>query len=135
MAQMGFVILYTRDVAKKIAFYERAFGLEKKSLAPDEVYGETHGDVPLQFVKEDFASNYVGEFVANRLERPPAAIEIGFLLDDVPAAYQRAIDAGCTSVAPPEKRPWGPTIAFVRDDEGVLIELCSRRPTSNDSSN
>jgi lactoylglutathione lyase len=135
MAQMGFVILYTRDVAKKIAFYERAFGLEKKSLAPGEVYGEMHGDVPLQFVKEDFASNYVREFVANRLERPPAAIEIGFLLDDVPAAYQRAIDAGCTSVAPPEKRPWGPTIAFVRDDEGVLIELCSRRPTSNDSSN
>jgi hypothetical protein len=34
MAQMGFVILYTRDVAKKIAFYERAFGLEKKRVSP-----------------------------------------------------------------------------------------------------
>jgi uncharacterized glyoxalase superfamily protein PhnB len=61
------------------------------------------------------------------VQGPPAAIEIGFLLADVPAAYQRAIDAGCTSVAPPEKRPWGPTVAFVRDDEGVLVELCSKR--------
>jgi lactoylglutathione lyase len=126
MAQLGFVILYTADVAKKMAFYERAFGLQKKRVAEGEVYGEMHGDVPLQFVREDFAKAYIPDFVANRLERPPAAIEIGFLLDDVPAAYQRAIDAGCTSIASPEKRPWGPTIAFVRDDEGVLVELCSR---------
>jgi uncharacterized protein YdeI (YjbR/CyaY-like superfamily) len=26
------------------------------------------------------------------------------------------VAAGCTSVAPPEKRPWSPTIAFVRDE-------------------
>jgi len=125
MIQLGFVILYTRNVAKKMTFYERAFGLQKKRLTEREVYGEMHGEVPIQFVQEDFAKVYVPDFVANRPERPPAAIEIGFLLDDVLAAYQRAIDAGCTSVAPPEKRPWGPTIAFVRDDEGVLVELCS----------
>jgi uncharacterized glyoxalase superfamily protein PhnB len=125
MAQLGFVILYTPDVAKKMAFYERAFGLQKKRLAEGEVYGEMHGDVPLQFVQEDFARAYVPDFVENRLERAPAAIEIGFLLEDVPAAYQRALDAGCTAVAPPEQRSWGPTVAFVRDDEGVLVELCS----------
>jgi hypothetical protein len=80
--QLGFVILYTSDVARA----------------------------------------YVSDFVANRLDRPPAAIEIGFLLDDVLAAYQRAIDAGFTSVTPPEKRPWGPTIAFVPRQRG-----CARR--------
>jgi uncharacterized glyoxalase superfamily protein PhnB len=125
MPQLGFVILYTRDVVSKMAFYERAFGLQKKRLAEHEVYGEMSGDVPIQFVQEDFARAYVPEFAPNRSDRPPAAIEIGFLLDDVPAAFRRAIDAGCTSVAPPEKRPWGPTIAFVRDDESVLVELCS----------
>jgi catechol 2,3-dioxygenase-like lactoylglutathione lyase family enzyme len=55
MSQIGFVILYTRDVAKKTAFYERAFGMQKKYLAGKEVFGEMHGDVPLQFVQEDFA--------------------------------------------------------------------------------
>jgi lactoylglutathione lyase len=81
------------------------------------------GDVKLQFVKEDFARRYVPDFVPNRLERPAPGIEIGFVFDDVAAAYHRAIDKGCTSVAAPEKRPWGPTIAFVRDDEGVLVEM------------
>ena len=127
MSQLGFVILYTRDVANKMAFYERAFGMQKKFLADQGVYGEMDGEVPLQFVQEDFAGGYVSDFVPNRAERPPAATEIGFLCEDAPAAYQRAIDAGCTSISPPAKRPWGPTIAFVRDDEGVLIELCSLR--------
>lgn len=127
MSQIGFVILYTRDVVKKMALYERAFGMQKKYLAQKEVFGEMHGDVPLQFVQEDFVRGYVADFVPSRAERSPAAIELGFLFEDVPAAYQRAIEAGCTSVSPPEKRPWGPTIAFVRDDEGVLVELCSPR--------
>jgi hypothetical protein len=54
----------------------------------------------------------VPDFLPNRLERPAAGVEIDFLFDDVAAAYHRAIDAGCTSVAAPEKRPWGPTIAL-----------------------
>jgi lactoylglutathione lyase len=127
MSQLGFVILYTRDVARKMDFYERAFGMQKKYLAEKEVFGEMDGEVPLQFVQEDFARGYVTDFVPNRADRSPAATEIGFLCEDVPAAYQRAIDAGCTPISPPAKRPWGPTIAFVRDDEGVLVELCSPR--------
>jgi lactoylglutathione lyase len=124
MTPLGFVIMYTRNVADKMAFYERAFGMQKGALADKAVYGEMlGGDVKLQFVQEDFARNYVPDFVPNRLERPAPGIEIGFIFDDVAAAYHRAIDIGCTSVAAPEKRPWGPTIAFVRDDEGVLVEM------------
>jgi lactoylglutathione lyase len=124
MTKLGFVIMYTRDVAKKVAFYDRAFGMQKGRIADKEVYGEMlGGDVKLQFVQEEFARRYVPDFLPNRLERPAAGVEIGFLFDDVAAAYHHAIDAGCTSVAAPEKRPWGPTIAFVRDDEGVLVEM------------
>ena len=124
MTQLGFVIMYTRDVANKMAFYEHAFGMQKGQLADKAVYGEMlGGDVKLQFVQEDFARHYVQDFVPNRLERPAPGIEIGFIFDDVAAAYHRAIDRGCTSFAAPEKRPWGPTIAFVRDDEGVLVEM------------
>ncbi len=126
MNRIGFIIVYTRDVAKKIAFYERAFDMKKKSIADKGIYGEMEGDVPLQFVQEDFARTQVNDFATNRADRTPAGIELGFLLEDVPGAYQRAIEAGCTPVQPPEKKPWGPTVAFVRDDEGVLVELCSR---------
>jgi hypothetical protein len=98
--------------------------MQKGRLADQEVYGEMlGGDVKLQFVQEEFARRYVSDFLPNRLERPAAGVEIGFLFEDVTAAYHRAIDAGCTSLAAPEKRPWGPIIAFVRDDEGVLVEM------------
>jgi lactoylglutathione lyase len=110
--------LYTRDVAKKMAFYGRAFGMQKGRLADKEVYGEMlGGDVKLQFVQEEFARRYVPDFLPNRLERPAAGVEIGFLFDDVAAAYHRAIDAGCTSVAAPEKRPWGrsPSCVMMRE--------------------
>ena len=83
MSQLGFVILYTRDVANKMAFYERAFGMQKKYVAEKEVFGEMDGEVPLQFVQEDFARGYVSDFVPNRAERPPAAAELGFLCEDV----------------------------------------------------
>jgi len=124
VTQLSFVIMYTRDVASKMAFYERAFGMQQGRLADTGVYGEMlGGDVKVQFVQEDFARQYVPNFLPNRLERPAPGIEIGFIFNDVATAFQRAIDAGCTSVAAPAKRPWGPTIGFVRDDEGVLVEM------------
>jgi uncharacterized glyoxalase superfamily protein PhnB len=57
----------------------------------------------------------------------PAGIELGFLFDDAPAAYQRAIAAGCTSVVAAREAAVGATIELVRDDEGVLVELCTPR--------
>ena len=130
MPGLGFVILYTRDVARKMAFYERAFGMKRKYLAEKEVFGEMEGEVPLQFVREDFVKTEVQDFVPSRPDRSPAAIELGFLLKDVPAAYARAMEAGCISVSAPQKKPWGSVVAFVRDDEGVLVELCSPRAAS-----
>ena len=71
MTPLGFVIMYTRNVADKMAFYERAFGMQKAALADKAVYGEMlGGDVKLQFVQEDFARHYMPDFVPNRLERP-----------------------------------------------------------------
>jgi hypothetical protein len=28
-------------------------------------------------------------------------------------------------VSPPEKKPWGQTVSYVRDDDGVLVEICT----------
>lgn len=125
MTRLGFVILYTRDVASKLAFYERAFGMERKYLAEKEVYGELAGDAPLAFVQEELVHEHVKDFTPNRPDQRPAAVEIGFVFDDVAAAYRRAVDAGCAPLSPPEQKPWGQTVAYVRDDDGVLVELCT----------
>lgn len=125
MTRLGFVLLYTPSVPNKIAFYERAFGVERKYIAEKEVYGELAGDVPLAFVQEDFARGNAGEFIPARAAGKPPAVEIGFVFEDVDAAYKRAVAAGATALSPPAKKPWGQTVAYVRDDDGVLVEICT----------
>jgi uncharacterized glyoxalase superfamily protein PhnB len=56
--------------------------------------------------------------------RPPN-VEIALVADDVEAAYTRALDAGCTSLAAPEDKPQGQRVAFVRDPFGTLVELAT----------
>lgn len=125
MTRLGFVLLYTPDVATKVAFYERAFGMERKYVAADGEYAQMAGELPLGFVDEAFARKNGAEFVVSRKGQPPAGIEIGFVFDDVAAAYRRAVDAGCAAVQPPAEKPWGQIVAYVRDDDGVLVELCT----------
>jgi lactoylglutathione lyase len=125
MLKLGFVILYTRDVAKKIAFYERAFGVKKKSIVGDGIYGEVEGPPPLGFASEDFIGGSGHAFAPTRAEGQAPGFEIGFIVDDVAAAYARAVEAGCTPVSPPETKPWGQVVSYVRDDDGVYVEICS----------
>jgi lactoylglutathione lyase len=44
---------------------------------------------------------------------------------DVHAAVARAVDAGASHVVEPMVKPWGQTLAYVRDDTGFLVELCT----------
>jgi len=45
--------------------------------------------------------------------------------DDPAAAYKKAVAAGAVAVKPPVLKPWGQTVAYVRDLNGCLIEICS----------
>jgi catechol 2,3-dioxygenase-like lactoylglutathione lyase family enzyme len=125
MTKLGFVLLYTPSVPAKIAFYEKAFGAERKYIAENEAYGELAGAIPLSFVNEDFARGNGTNFVPARAADRPPAVEIGFVFDDVEAAYRRAVAAGATPVSPPAQKPWGQTVAYVRDDDGILVEICT----------
>jgi catechol 2,3-dioxygenase-like lactoylglutathione lyase family enzyme len=70
-------------------------------------------------------SNLPCEFQENSLSRAPAGFEVAFTTDDVAAAYQQALVAGATEVSKPLAKPWGQIVAFVRDKDGILVELCS----------
>lgn len=122
--QLGFTLLYTRDVGAKLAFYEKAFGVERQYVSKDGEYGQLAGAVPLGFVREDLARKTI-DFVSASRGGKPAAVEIGFVTEDVAKAYQRALDAGCTAVAAPAEKPWGQTVSLVRDDDGVLVEIAT----------
>jgi lactoylglutathione lyase len=125
--RFGYTILYVEDVSRAIDFYERAFGLTRRFLAEDATYGEMEtGDTTLSFASHALARESIpGGYRRNDLAEPPAGVEIAFVTDDVPAAWDTALAAGAVVVSPPTTKPWGQTVAHVRDLDGMLVEICT----------
>jgi lactoylglutathione lyase len=123
--KFGYTILYVADVEQTVAFFESAFGL-KRNFIHETGYGEmVTGETKLAFASLELAqSNGVDFWPTSKEDRPPA-VELAFVADDVAVAYETAIGAGATPVASPTQKPWGQTIAYVRDLNGFLIEICS----------
>jgi len=128
--KLGYVIVYVTDVVKTLNFYQRAFGFEiRMKFEQDGVvdYGELEtGGAILGFASHQLGeSNFTGGYKKVSPDGKPFGQELAFVTDGVEAAFQRAIAAGATSVAEPKQKPWGQTVAYVRAQEGTLIELCS----------
>jgi catechol 2,3-dioxygenase-like lactoylglutathione lyase family enzyme len=125
--KLGYTILYVKDVPRAVAFYEDAFGLDRKFVHEAGMYAEMDtGATTLAFAAYGLAkSNLPCGFAENNPSGLPAGFEIAFVTDDVPAAYERALAAGATPVCPPAAKPWGQIVAFVRDKDGITVELCS----------
>jgi lactoylglutathione lyase len=127
MIKFGYTILYVTDVIKSIEFYEKAFGFERKFITPDSDYGELNtGETTLSFASKELAnSNLKNGFTESKLTNKPFAIEIGFVTDDVEKIMKQAKNAGAVMVEEPKQKPWGQTVAYVRDIDGFLIEVCT----------
>ena len=123
--RFGYTILYVRDVERTVGFYERAFGLTR-SFVHASGYGELEtGATRLAFAAFELARSNGTEFAEPRPDAPAPAVEVAFVTDDVPAAVERAVAAGAVLVSPPRAKPWGQVVAYVRDEDGFLIELCT----------
>lgn len=125
--KFGYTILYVQNVSESVAFYEKAFGLRQRFIHESNQYAELEtGGTTLAFTAIELAQSNLPEgFLPNSRSNPPAGIEIGFASEDVSAAFEQAIQAGAVSVVEPKVKPWGQTVAYVRDLDGVLIEICS----------
>ncbi len=127
MIKFGYTILYVKDVSKSVSFYEDAFGFKAKFVSPDNQYGELKtGDTTLSFAAIELAqSNLPDGFTQSNLADKPFAIEIGFVTDNVQQALDTAVENGATLAAKPKTKPWGQMVAYIRDLDGFLIELCT----------
>ena len=110
-----------------MAFYFRAFGVEQRMIAPGDCYAELEsGETVLAFASMELAvANLAEGVIAHDPSGRPLAVEIGFITGDVQAGYERVVDAGATPVSAPVKKPWGQTAAYVRDPDGILVEVAS----------
>ncbi len=123
--KLGYTIIYVNDVAITMDFYEKAFGL-KRAFIHETQYGEMMtGDTKLGFAHHSVAQSHGFSYQKLSPEQDPPGVEIGFITEDVQAAYTRAISAGATSASKPTQKPWGQIVSYVRDCNGLLIEICS----------
>lgn len=127
MIQFKYTILYVQDVEKTLSFYEQAFGFSRKFIAPGNEYGElVTGGTTLSFAATSLAKfNLSAGFIESSVQNKPFAMEIGLTTDDVAATMNKAIAAGATIVEKPKQKPWGQTVAYVKDLDGFLIEICT----------
>ena len=127
MIKFAYTILYVHDVIKSVEFYESAFGFTRKFVTLDNDYAELLvGETTLSFASTTLAkSNLKDGFIESSLKDKPFGIEIGFTTDNVEDTVSAAVNAGATIVEDPITKPWGQIVAYVRDIDGFLIEICT----------
>ena len=123
--RLGYVIIYVKDVAITVDFYEKAFELKRRFIHESGTYAEMEtGQTALAFVSEEMIKTSHA-FRPNRKTEKPSGIEISFVTDHVQKQFDKAIKAGATSVIQPTKKPWGQEVSYVKDINGCLVEICS----------
>ena len=125
--KLGWTILHVADVAGTVAFYERAFGLERRFVDPAGEYAEmATGATVLAFAAHALIDR-LGAHDRPAGGAPPHGTEIALVADAdaIHAAWERAVAAGAAAVKPLAVMPWGQTVGFVRDPNGFLVEICT----------
>ena len=131
--RFGYTIFAVDDVDATLTFFTKAFGIPRRFTSPEGDYGELEtGSTALAFA----ATTLVGQNLASaggvtRLDphQPPIAASITLLADDVDAAIERAVAAGAVLSVGAHDTPWGQRVAYVRDTNGILVELATPVPT------
>ncbi len=122
----GYTIIYVQNVEETLQFYQKAFSCKIKFFAESKLYGELEtGTTILAFCDESFCMKNGLEFTKNRSNTTCAGFEIGFMADDVHAAYKLAIAQGAQPLKEPAQKPWGQIVAYIKDLNGIIIEICN----------
>ena len=125
--ELGWTIVYVKNVEAAVRFYRRAFGLELRFMAETKDYAEMEtGATALAFASNRFAAMHMPAPIRESdPDEPAPGFTVSFRSNDVEADYERAIGAGATALSPPSLQPWGQATACVRDPDGVMIEIAS----------
>lgn len=109
--------LMVADAYAASDFYTKALGAQEVARMPRNEHGHTM-HVHLYINDHSFMmSDPLPE--QGRPLQPQGSFNLMLPVDDVDAAYKRAIDAGATSIMAPEDAFWGDRYAMVEDPYGI----------------
>lgn len=125
--KFGYTIIYVPDVSASLGFFEKAFGFSRRFLHESGDYGELQtGETTLAFAAHSLgASNLPAGYVKGSSSPEPLGVELAFVTDSVAERHEQAILCGAAEIKPPEAKPWGQDVSYLRCPDGTLVELCS----------
>lgn len=122
--RLKYTILYVDNVSQSIDFYEKAFCLERGMIHESGDYGELKtGATTLSFSSRRLMTELGKTPGVPNVHAP--VFEIAFETDDVALALDKAKKAGATVIQDVRNEPWGQTTAYISDQDGYLVEICS----------
>ena len=116
-----------KDLEESIRFYKEALGFNVILKGKMKTHEGTYVQMRTPTGKQILELNYYppGSKFFERYVTGSELDHLAFSCDDVRKSYKKALAGGATSAV----EPWdegGSTLAFVRDPDGVWIELHSR---------
>lgn len=110
-------ILLVEDADSLIDFMKRTFDAREHQLGRRPDGRIFHADLTIAGA-HIMISEAGGTF-------PPAAAAVNVYVPNVDVTYQRALDAGATSIMPPRDRFYGDRTAAVKDRTGIVWSLAT----------
>ena len=125
--KFGYTIIYVEDVKSTLQFYEKAFGFQQKFVTPENDYGELiSGETTLAFASVELGNtNFKKGFTKSSKEEKPFGVEIVFVSENIKQDFTKAIEMGAEEFEPLTQKPWGQKVGYLRDNNGILIEVCT----------
>ncbi len=109
---LGYVNVFVKDFDAAVAFYRDTLGFAPGNVDAGFGYASFEvGPVSFAIAKTD-DTKLVGRHTG-----------VGFIVDDIDAAYRDMSDAGVAFEMAPTKQPWGGTLALFKDPDGNIFYL------------
>jgi PhnB protein len=115
--------LTVTDVPQLIEFLQRTFRVEPVRALPDPTPGSiSHAELR------------IGDSIVMMGESPnPMPGQVHCYVEDVDAAYQRALAAGATSLRPPIDMFYGDRVSMVKDQLGNIWAIATHKEDVSDA--
>lgn len=124
--KLGSLMIYVADVPATVRFYEQAFGIGLGFMDERQEYAQMEtGETALAFAIESAAEGTGLTVRPNRSAEQAAGIQIALVTEAINEAFERVAAAGGEVVKLPVQRPWGQLMGYVRDNNGLLIEIAT----------
>ena len=112
--QIGYVNVFVSNLDESVEFYGTTLGFELKFQDAD------HGYASFQAGPISLGLAVVGADQPELLGRHTG---VGVVVDDLKLEHERLTAAGVRFPMPPERQPWGGTMALLEDPDGNKLYL------------